>query len=159
MGLPRSLGYDSSVDQFNESEGLLVINERVHIPLADLSYRYTRSSGPGGQHVNKSETAVELLFDLARAPQLSEAERGLALRRLATYVDGDGMMHLVAQSERSQLRNREEVTRRFAQLLREALVPVKKRRPTRPSRAAHERRLERKRQVGEIKRGRRRPVE
>lgn len=154
------MGYDSSVDRLNELEDGLVINPRVHIPHADLAYRFTRSSGPGGQHVNKSETAVELLFDLAHTPHLTENERALAQQRLASYLDGDGVMHLVAQSERSQLRNREEVTGRFAQLLRQALAPVKKRRATKPSRAAHERRLTHKRRVGDIKRTRqRRPFE
>jgi ribosome-associated protein len=135
----------------------LNINQHVRIPYVDLSFRFTRSSGPGGQHTNKAETSVELLFDLAHTPHLSTEERILAMQRLAAYLDGDGVLHLVSQSERSQLRNREEVTERFVHLLREALVPVKRRRATRPSRAAHERRLTRKHRVGEIKSSRRRP--
>ena len=129
----------------------------MRIPYADVSFRFTRSSGPGGQHTNKAETSVELLFDLAHTPYLSSEERALAMQRLASYLDGDGVLHLVSQSERSQLRNREEVTERFVQLLREALVPIKHRRATRPSRAAHERRLARKHRVGEIKSSRSRP--
>lgn len=129
----------------------------MRIPYADVSFHFTRSSGPGGQHTNKAETSVELLFDLAHTPYLSNEERALAMQRLASYLDADGVLHLVSQSERSQLRNREEVTGRFVQLLREALVPVKRRRATRPSRAAHERRLTRKHRVGEIKSYRRRP--
>jgi ribosome-associated protein len=136
---------------------ILNINAHVRIPYTNVSFRFARSSGPGGQHTNKAETSVELLFDLAHTPYLSDDERALAMQRLATYLDGEGVLHVVSQSERSQLRNREEVTERFVRLLREALMPVKRRRATRPSRAAHERRLARKRQVGEIKSNRRRP--
>jgi ribosome-associated protein len=139
------------------TQNLVVINERVRIPYTALDFRFARSSGPGGQHVNKSETAVELLFDLAHTPYLGEAERSLALSRLGSYLDSDGVMHLASQSTRSQWKNREDVVQRFAELLRHALVPPKRRRPTKASRAAHERRLTRKRQIGEIKRTRGRP--
>jgi ribosome-associated protein len=145
------------VERSTESNGTLNINQRVRIPYADLSFRFTRSSGPGGQHTNKAETSVELLFDLAHTPYLSNEELALAIQRLGSYVDGDGVLHLVSQSERSQLRNREEVTERFVHLLREALVPIKRRRATRPSRAAHERRLTHKHRVGKIKSRRRGP--
>jgi ribosome-associated protein len=150
--------YDMEVDKMWETENVLIINALVRIPYADLSFRFTRSSGPGGQHTNKNETAVELLFDLARTPYLTELERSLACKRLGSYLDGDGVLHLESQSERSQLRNREEVTARFVQLMRLALVPVKHRRPTRPSRSAHERRLTQKRRVGQVKDLRKRPT-
>ena len=143
-------------DQY-DPENTLQINERVRIPYADLLYRYTRSSGPGGQHTNKTETAVELVFDLTHTPVLTEDERALALQRLSGYLDTEGLLHLESQSERSQLRNREEVTGRFAELLRRALQPVRRRRPTQPSRAARERRLNRKRHTAEVKTRRRRP--
>jgi ribosome-associated protein len=106
--------------------------------------------------VNKTETAVELLFDLARTPHLTEAARTLAAAKLSSYLDGDGLLRIVAQSERSQLRNREEAIRRFAQLLRDALIVPKKRRPTKPSRAAKEQRLNTKKRSGQIKRARQR---
>ena len=144
------------MDQFDELNTDLVINQRVRIPRTELEYRFARASGPGGQHVNKTETAVELWFDLAHSPALNSEERMLAMQRLATLLDSDGVLHLVSQSERSQLRNREEVTRRFAQLLRNALIPLKRRRATRPSRASQEARLEHKRRAGQTKRTRQR---
>ena len=135
----------------------MIIKDSVRIPYADLSFRTARSSGPGGQHTNKTETAVELLFDLANTTWLTAAERAQAIQRLASYLDSSGVLHLESQSERSQLRNREEVTARFIALLKAALVPVKHRRKTKPSRAARERRLAHKHQVGDVKSARRRP--
>ena len=130
----------------------LAINASVSIPLTEIQFRFTRSSGPGGQHANKNETAVELVFDLAHTPQLSEDQRMLASHRLASYLDNDGVMHLSSQTERSQLRNREEVTERFVMLLSTALVPVKRRKRRHIPRAAHENRLEGKRRTSLIKR-------
>jgi ribosome-associated protein len=98
---------------------------------------------------------VELRFDLAHTPSLSDDQRERALGRLASYVDTNGVLHLVSQSSRSQWRNREEVVERFRSLMRSALRVPKKRRATEPSREAQERRLEDKRRRGEIKRRRR----
>jgi ribosome-associated protein len=145
------------VENPNGPQRILNITAHVYIPLADVGYRFARSSGPGGQHTNKTETAVELMFDLAHTPYLSEAQRALAMQRLTSFLDQTGVLHLVSQSERSQLRNREEVTERFVHLLRAALQPVKPRRATKPSRAAHERRLTQKHRVGRHKANRQRP--
>ena len=132
----------------------LFINEQVSIPRSELRFRFSRSSGPGGQHVQKTSTRVELLFDVAHSPSLSESQRARVLQRLAGYVDGEGVLHLVAQSERSQRRNREEVEARFQRLMREALKRRKRRKPTRPSAASRERRLRQKKRRAEIKRWR-----
>ncbi len=140
-----------------EGESLLHITDKVSIPLSELSYRFSRSSGPGGQHASRTETRVELVFDLARSPRLTEEQRERALRALTPYLDQDGVMHLVSQSTRSQLRNRQEVVERFRTLLREALRVPKKRYRTRPTKAAREGRLEEKRRRSDIKR-QRRPV-
>ncbi|BCX04420.1 MAG: aminoacyl-tRNA hydrolase [Candidatus Roseilinea sp.] len=136
----------------------LIINAHVRVPVSELTYRFSRSSGAGGQHVNKTETAVELLFDLAHTPSLDDARRARAMARLARYLDAEGVLHLESRSERSQLRNREAVTRRFVRLLQQALAPTKQRRKTRPPRYAVEERLRRKRRTGELKRRRRASV-
>lgn len=134
----------------------LRIDESVVIPLDELSFRYARSSGPGGQHVQRTETKVELLFDVAHTPSLSEEQRRLVIDRLGTRVDSEGVLHLSSQASRSQLENREEVMTRFQRLLAWALRPRPVRKATRPSPAARQKRLEAKRRRGEIKRLRRR---
>ena len=133
----------------------LFINDQVSIPRSELRFRFSRSSGPGGQHAQKTSTRVELLFDVAHSPSLSESQRAQVLRRLQGYVDGEGVLRLVAQSERSQRRNREEVIARFQRLMQAALKRRKRRRPSRPSAAAQERRLRAKRRRSEIKKLRR----
>ncbi len=135
-------------------EKVLRITNNLTIPLSDLRFRFARSSGPGGQHVNRSATRVELLFDVMGSPSLPEAQRERALKALAPYIDSDGVLHLVSQTFRSQLRNREEVVERFQALMRKAMRVPKRRRPTRPSRAVQERRLASKRRRSEIKRQR-----
>lgn len=128
------------------------------LPLEELDYRFSRSSGPGGSHANTSATRVELVFDLDASPTLTSAERERARTRLASRLDAAGRLRVVAQDERSQTRNRELATRRLAALLRWALErPPAPRRSTRPSRAARERRLQEKRQAGAVKRLRRPP--
>lgn len=135
-------------------DDILRINDEVEIPLSELSFRFSRSSGPGGQHVQKSSTRVELLFDVANSPSLSDAQRSRVLKRLAGYVDAAGVLHLTSQSERSQVRNREEVISRFRSMMREALKRRKRRRPTRPSAESRERRLRKKKERSQIKKER-----
>jgi ribosome-associated protein len=124
----------------------------------ELVFRYTRSGGPGGQHVNTSSTRVELVFDLAGSPALTDAERALARRRLRTRLDSEGRLRVVAQDERSRARNRAIAVERFCDVMRDALrPPPPPRRRTRPTRAATEQRLEGKRRTGATKRLRRPP--
>lgn len=137
---------------------MLEIGARRLLDESELEFRFTRSGGPGGQHVNTSATRVELVFDLSASRALDDDERSLAARRLRTRLDGDGRLRVVAQDERSQARNRQLAVTRFCELMREALrPPPPPRRPTRPSRSAEERRLAGKRQTSTRKRLRRPP--
>jgi ribosome-associated protein len=133
----------------------LRVTPRLEIPAAELSWRFSRSGGPGGQGVNTTDSRVELSFDVARSPSLPEWLRRRALERLAGRTT-DGVITVAASEERSQLRNRALARERLAQLLREAVAPPPPtRRPTRPSRAAQERRLTAKKRRATIKRFRR----
>ena len=125
----------------------------------ELAFRYTRSGGPGGQHVNTSSTRVELVFDLAGSATLTDSERALAGRRLRTRLDSEGRLRIVAQDERSRARNRAIAVERFCDVMREALRPPRPpRRATKPTRAATEQRLEGKRRTAATKRLRRPPA-
>lgn len=137
---------------------IIAVNDRVQIPLSELEFRFSRSSGPGGQHVQKSSTRVELLFDVARSPSLDDEQRARVLSRLSGYVDSDGILRVISQSERSQWRNRQEVVERFEELMRRALARRKRRRATHPTAASREKRLEQKKRRGQVKR-QRGPVE
>lgn len=130
----------------------LEITSELVLPLAELQYRFARSGGPGGQHVNKSETQVELLWDVSGSPSLTEAQRALLLQALANRIDGDGTLHLVASDTRSQERNRQAVTKRFVQLLATALRPRRRRHPTGIPKAERARRAELKKRHSVIKR-------
>jgi ribosome-associated protein len=134
----------------------LEITPELRLPLVELEYRASRSGGPGGQHVNTSSTRVEVWWDVASSPSLSEDQRSRLLARLAPRLDTSGRLRLVSSGSRSQLRNREEVTARLQEVLAAALHVPRKRKRTRPSRAAKAARLEAKRQRGAIKRERRR---
>lgn len=135
--------------------GPLQVTPRVLVPEAELSWRFSRSSGPGGQSVNTSDSRAELSVDVARGSWLDEHLRTRALDRLAQRLV-DGVLTVAASEHRSQLQNREAAQRRLAQLLREAVAPpAPPRRPTRPTRGAKERRLEGKRQRSQLKRDRR----
>jgi ribosome-associated protein len=118
---------------------------------SEVAFRFSRSSGPGGQHAQKSSTRVEALFDVEGSTALTEGERRRVLDRLGPVV------RAIAQDERSQLRNRELATDRILEQLREATRVRRPRRPTRPTAAARERRLDEKRKQAETKRLRRPP--
>ncbi|MBI0382824.1 aminoacyl-tRNA hydrolase [Streptomyces albiflaviniger] len=131
-----------------------VIRGSVFLPEAELMWRFSRSSGPGGQHVNTSDSQVELRFDLARTQALPPVWKERALERLAGRLV-DGVVTVRASEHRSQWRNRETAAVRLASLLAEATAPPPKpRRPTRIPRGINERRLREKKQRSETKRGR-----
>ena len=97
------------------------------IPSAELSFQFSRSSGPGGQHVNRTASQVELTFDVLHSPSLDEARRARVLSKLKSYIDTRGVRHLTSQTTRSQRRNRAEVIERFTLLLQRALHVPKRR--------------------------------
>jgi ribosome-associated protein len=127
------------------------VNRSVAIPLEEVELRFSRSSGPGGQHAQKSETRVEAIFDVEASSALTPAQKRRVVARAGNVV------RAVAQDERSQWRNRELALERLAEALSEALRVQRPRRPTKPTAAARERRLEEKRRRSETKRLRRPP--
>jgi len=135
----------------------LDISPDLRVPLAELEFRASRSGGPGGQHVNTSSTRVEVTWDVAGSPALSEEQRQRLLVRLASRLDGTGRLRLVSSSTRSQLRNREDVTERLREVVAQALVVPKARKRTRTPRAAKAARLENKRRRSATKRDRQPP--
>jgi ribosome-associated protein len=134
------------------------INRTLSIPDTEIDLSFARAGGPGGQHVNTSSTKVELRFDVAASPSLTEEQRARLLERLSSRLTNDGVLVLHASEHRSQTRNREAVLVRFADLLADALRTSKLRRPTRPSRGAKERRLDDKKHRAETKRLRQPPA-
>jgi len=132
----------------------LVVNRSWTIPAAELSERFSRSSGPGGQGVNTTDSRVELSVDLAASPSVPAYLQERVLQRLASRLV-DGVLTIAASEHRTQLANRKAARDRLAQALREAAAPPPPtRRPTRPSRRARERRIQDKKRRGETKRGR-----
>jgi len=129
------------------------VTRTVSIPRSEVELRFSRSSGPGGQHAQKSDTRVEAVFDVEASSALSDAQK----RRVASRAGP--VVRAVAQDERSQWRNRELALERLAETLREALRVQRPRRATRPTKAAVERRLDEKRRRGQTKRMRRPPAD
>lgn len=134
------------------------INRTLSIPEAEIDLSFARAGGPGGQHVNTSSTKVELRFDVASSPSLTDDQRARLLERLSSRLTNDGVLVLHASEHRSQTRNREAVLKRFADLLHDALRTRTLRRPTRPSRGAKEQRLDDKKRRAETKRLRQPPA-
>jgi ribosome-associated protein len=132
-----------------DESGVVRVTPSLSVPLSELQVRFTPSGGPGGQHANKVSTRVELRFDVAGSPSLGPRQRARLLERLGPEV------RIVADDERSQIRNRQLAVERFRARVADALHVDKPRRPTRPSKGAKERRLAEKRQVSERKRNRR----
>jgi ribosome-associated protein len=127
------------------------VTRSVVLPRAEIELRFSRSSGPGGQHAQKSESRVEARFDVPASEALTDRQKQRVIAKVGPVI------RAVAQDERSQWRNRELATERIVDQLREALRVERRRKPTKPTAAARERRLEQKRRRSEIKRLRRRP--
>jgi ribosome-associated protein len=127
------------------------ITRSVSLPKSEIAFRFSRSSGPGGQHAQRTETRVEALFDVAASTALTDRQKARVLAKVGP------VLRVVAQDERSQWQNRELAIERLVDALRDALAVRRTRRPTRPSRQAVERRLEEKRRRAARKRERRPP--
>jgi len=136
---------------------MLRINNTVTIADEEIVFTASRSSGPGGQHVNTTDTRVTLLFDVAASPSLTEGQKEMVRRALGGRIDKRGVLRVSSQSSRSQKSNREEAIARFVELMRRALIPVKPRRRTAVPNSAKRKRLVRKRHTAERKRRRKPP--
>jgi ribosome-associated protein len=136
----------------------LFVNDSLTIPPDELETRASRSSGAGGQHVNKTSSRIEIVWNVQSSRVLSDEQRSRILSRLASRINDEGAVRVVASDTRSQLRNREAAERRLAALVRNALVVPKKRKATRPPRAANEARLTEKKKHSEKKRERQRRI-
>ena len=132
----------------------LVVNESVAIPRSELDVRVSRSSGAGGQHVNKTSSRVEIFWNIPASRAISDDERSRLLAKLASKLTTEGSIRVVASDMRSQTRNRELAEERLADLVRRALTVPRKRRPTRPTQASKEARLDEKKRRASKKRDR-----
>lgn len=133
---------------------MLPVSRSINLPESELVVRFMRADGPGGQHVNRTESAVELRFDVLHSPSLQEDVRARLLARRDRRMTDEGVLVIQARRFRDQGRNREDARERLVDILRAALVVPKKRIATKPSRASQQRRLEGKQQRAKIKQGR-----
>ena len=123
----------------------------------EIRYRTSRSSGAGGQHVNKVSTKVELLFDVLNSMVLTEEQKSVVLSKLKNRISGEGLLSLSCDETRSQAKNKEIVYERFVKLIEDALKPEKKRKQTKPTKSSVEKRLKQKKKVSEKKDLRKKP--
>lgn len=133
----------------------LAVPGGVSIPRSEIEARASRAGGAGGQHVNTSSTRIELRWNVSRSGALDDAQRARLMSKLASRIDGEGVLRVVSSARRSQLQNREAAEARLVELVAEALRQEKPRRKTKPSRAAKQQRLDQKRRNSERKRNRR----
>jgi ribosome-associated protein len=137
------------------SDNLLRVNGSVSIPRNELDFRVSRSSGAGGQHVNKTSSRVEIFWNVRESKALTEEQRSRLLTRLASRLTSSGSIRIVASDMRSQTRNRELAEERLAETIDRALAVPKKRRPTKPTQAAKRARLDSKKRQSQKKAERR----
>ena len=142
-----------------DDTAFLTVSSDVAISRSELQYRASRAGGAGGQHVNTSSTRIELLWDLPHSAAVTEEQRERLQAKLASRLDSDGMVRVVASDRRSQQQNRQSADERLAALVKQALIIPKKRRPTKPSRASKEKRLSEKKRHSDKKRDRRADVD
>jgi ribosome-associated protein len=138
---------------------MLTISRTLSLPESELVERFLRADGPGGQHVNRTESAVELRFDVINSPSLPEEIRARLLARRDRRLTAEGVLVIQGRRFRDQARNRDDVRERLVEIIRGVLVPPKKRVATKPTRASKERRLVGKQQRGRIKQNRSRKPE
>ena len=139
------------------SDRVLAVTPSLSIPLHEVVVRASASGGPGGQHVNRTATRIEAVWNVVESTALDDAQRQRLLARLASRLDSTGALRIVASEYRSQLRNRDAALERLSELVRRGLVVPRKRKATRPTKASKEKRLEGKRRRSATKRDRRRP--
>jgi ribosome-associated protein len=137
------------------ARNLLAVNESLSIPRTELDVRVSRSSGAGGQHVNKTSSRVEIFWNIVDSRAVSDEQRARLREKLASRLTTEGSIRVVASDMRSQSRNRELAEERLADLVRRALVIPRKRRATKPTRASKEARLDSKKRHSTKKRDRR----
>jgi ribosome-associated protein len=133
------------------------VTKRSPVPEDEIYFRATRSGGPGGQHVNRRATRVEACWNVRLSANLSDEERGRILKKLASRIDKDGVLRVVADDERSQHRNKELAKQRLRDLVARALRVPKRRKKTRPPKSAVEKRLDTKTRRGKVKKLRKPP--
>jgi ribosome-associated protein len=136
----------------------LTVDEWLVIPANELELTFARSGGPGGQHVNTTDTRVRLRYDVAHSPALPPGVRRRLLEALASRLSNDGMLTITSDRHRSRHRNIEDVRARLKELVLAHRRPPKKRRPTKPSRSSQRRRIEKKKRRGSVKANRRKPT-
>ena len=133
---------------------MLEITSTVHLPESELEFSASRSSGPGGQHVNKTSTKVDVVLDIDGSPYFTTAQKELIRRRLGSRISGDGRLRVSAAEHRSQTMNRRAAVERLTGLLHMALIRQKPRKPTKTPARAHDKRLTAKKMRAEVKRRR-----
>jgi ribosome-associated protein len=137
----------------------LHVNRNLDIPADEIELKFTPSGGPGGQHANKASTRVEVSWNVATSNALGPRQRQRIKEKLRHRIDNNGVLRVASDTQRSQLRNREDALARMSHLIADALKPTRKRIPTGPSKGAKERRLSAKRRRSEVKKQRQKRFE